>query len=157
MEATIIWHQITFSSASTTSSGNLHHSQQRAGQAQRHWCLPALRRARARPSNSQRHPSRRVRPPCGFKSTRRQSLSTWFLLADCLRRSQGIGPKMQRGPEVQLQAALAGFCTQDHPHCLAFRSLGSRHGGTIQDSTRWLNSPTCRIGQVHQVGGSEAN
>ena len=47
---------------------------------------------------------------------------------------------MQRVPEVQLQAALASFCTQDHPHCLAFRSLGSRHGGTIQNSTRWFNS-----------------
>ena len=114
-------------------------------------------RARARPSNSQRHPSRKVRPPCGFKSTRRKSLSTWFLLADCLRRGQGIGPKMQRVPEVQLQAAPAGFCTQDHPHCLGFRSLGSRHGGAIQDGTRWLNSLTCRSGQVHQVDRSEAN
>ena len=47
---------------------------------------------------------------------------------------------MQRVPEVQLQAAPAGFCTQDHPHCMALRSLGSRHGGTIQDDTRWLNS-----------------
>ena len=47
---------------------------------------------------------------------------------------------MQRVLEVQLQAAPAGFYTQDHPHCLAFRSLGSRHGGTIQDGTRWLNS-----------------
>ena len=92
-----------------------------------------------------------MRPPCGFKSTHHKSLSTRFLLADCLRRGQGIGPKMQRVPEVLLQAAPAGFCTQDHPHCLAFRGLGSRHGGTIQDGTRWLNSLTCHGGQVHQV------
>ena len=47
---------------------------------------------------------------------------------------------MQRVPEVPLQAASAGFCTQDHPHRLAFRSLGPRHGGTIQDGTRWPRS-----------------
>ena len=137
--------------------GNLHHSQQRAGQAQRHWCLPALRSARARPSNSPRHPSRRVRPPCGFKRTHRQSFLTWFLLANGLRRGQGIGPKMQRVPEVPLQATSPGFCTQDYPHCLALCCLGPGHGGTIQDGVRWLDSSTCCSGQVHQVDRSETH
>ena len=37
--------------------------------------------------------------------------------------------------------------TQDYPHRLALCSLGPGHGGTIQDGTRWLDSPTCRSGK----------
>ena len=116
-----------------------------------------MRRARARPSNSQRHPSRRVRPPCGFKSTRRQSLSAWFLLANRLGRGQRIGPKVQRVPEVPLQATSAGFCNQDYPHCLALCRLGPRHGGTIQDGAWRHDSSACRSGQVHLVDRSKTN
>ena len=143
--------------ASATSSSSLYHSQLRACKAQCHWCLPALRGAGARPSNPQRHPSRRVWSPRGFKSTCRQSFPPWFFLADCSRRCQRLGPEVLGVPEILLQATLASFRTQDYPHRLALCSLGPGHGGTIQDGTRWIDSPTCRSGQVHQVGGSKAN
>ena len=136
---------------------SIHHSQQRACEAQCHWCLPALCGAGARPSNYQRHPSRRAWPPCGFKSTCRQSLPPWFFLADCSRRRQGLGPKMQRVPEILFQATSAGFCTQDYSHCLALCCLGPGHGRTIQDGTRWFDSFTCCSGQVRQVDRSKAN
>ena len=98
-----------------------------------------------------------MRPPCGFKSTRRQSFSARLLLADCLGRGQGVGPKMQRVSEVQFSATSTNFCTQDYSHRLALCCLGPGHGGTIQDGMRWPNSVTCRGGQVHQVDRSKAN
>lgn len=116
-----------------------------------------MRGAKARPSNPQRYPSRRVWLPHDFKGTCCQSFSPWFFLADCSRRCQRLGPKMQRVPEVPLEATSAGFCTQDYPHCLALCCLGPGHGGTIQNSMRWHDSSACRSGQVHQEDRSKTD
>ena len=122
-----------------------------------HRRLSALRGAGQRPSNTQGYPPRRMRSPSGFKITCGQSFPPWFVLADCSRRRQRLGPEVQRVPEVLLQATSAGFCTEDYSHRLALRRLGTGHGGTFQDGTKRHDSFARRGRQVHQVDRSKAN
>ena len=138
-------------------SRSIYNNQQRACEAQRHWSLPALRRARKRSGNPQRHPPRRMRPSRSLKIPRGQSFPPRFLLADCLGGCQGSSQALQGVSEVQLAATSTGFCTQDHSLSMSFCHLGLGYGGTIQDSTRRHDPSSCRRGQIHQVDRSKAN
>ena len=67
--------------------------------------------------------------PRGLKIACCQGFLSRFLLADCPRRGQRVGPEMPRVPKVPLQTSFAIFCAQDYSHSLALCGLGFGYGG----------------------------
>ena len=53
--------------------------------------------------------------------------------------------------------SLAGLGAPDDPYNLAVRGLVARHGGTLQDGKRRLNSSAGGGRQIHKVGGSKTH
>ena len=80
------------------------------------------------------------------------------LLAHRNARRRRTREEMHRLPGVRQQAARTGISTEDHTTRMALRSMGARHGGSIQEvfSGRTHSSPG-RSRQVHEVDRSSAH
>ena len=87
----------------------------------------------------------------------RKNLSPRFLLAHRAKRCRGGHPQVRRMSVLRSANPFTGAGAPNHPNHLAFRGLGSRHGGTPQEGPGRLHSPTCSSRQVYQVDRGQAH
>ena len=104
-----------------------------------------------------RGPCRDLRTSRGPKVSGQKNLSPRFLLAHHAMRRRGGRPQVRRMLVLCSTNPFTGTGAPNHPNHLVIRGLGSRHGGTPQEGSGWLHSPTCSSRQVYQVDRGQAH